>query len=182
MQNALMVLGKAPLASQFANTGFPNYPDDSDDCVFLLRACDQIGAAVHGTEWTGKERTTRLPELLPDALDPFFARARLLAEPDDDAKTPAQWYDPPSRAVLARANDLLSRRHPERSHRALGGLSLAMTPIVFTYAEWKQAQAEAKADYDTAMSAIGRWLDVQRLVKQHCESGDLSTYLRKIEG
>jgi hypothetical protein len=64
----------------------------------------------------------------------------------------------------------------------MGGLIGAMAPIAFTYAEWKEAQAEAQADYDAAMSAMVRWLDLQRLIKKHCENGDLTTHLRKVEG
>lgn len=182
MQNALMSLAKPALAEQYRTGKLPSYPDDSNEWVFLLRACEKIGAAFYGSEWTGKERTTVIPELLPDALDPAFGRAMLLADPDENAKLPAQWYDQPSRAVLVRANDLLARRHPERSRFAYSGLIGAMVPIVFTYAEWREAQAEARTDYDAAMSARIRWLEVQQIVKKHCESGELRTYLRKVEG
>lgn len=182
MQNALMSLVKPPLGNLTGNPGLPSYPEDSAECVFLLRACEQIGAAFFGADWTGHERSIVIPELLPDALDPGLLRAMLLSDPEENANLPAQWYTPPSRAVLVHANDLLARRRPERSRFAVRGLIGGMAPIVFTYAEWKEAQAEARADYDAAMSARIRWLDIVQIVKKHCESGELVTHLRKVEG
>ena len=58
-------------------------------------------------------KLTQLPELLPDALDPMHYNALCNPEVANNSDEPVQWFDPPSRAVLERADALLFRHRPD---------------------------------------------------------------------
>jgi hypothetical protein len=176
------LLAAAPAPVNHLRNAMRPLPDDCDECVFLLRAFDRIGAAKYGDQWTGKERSTSIPELLPDAIDPRLLKG-VLPEVEDIHKLPAQWLEPPSRNVLDRADRLLFKRQPDRRTRwRLGGLALLSVPITFTYAEWQEAQAEALEERSEAISAFLRWEDVAKTIKDACLRGILRTRLRKFEG
>jgi hypothetical protein len=61
----------------------PYHPEDSTECEFMARAVHKLGRAKYGTDWTGNESHTQLPELFPDALNPRYYYA--LLNPDAGA-------------------------------------------------------------------------------------------------
>lgn len=161
------------------------HPDDSTECVFMARAVHELGRAKYGPLWTGNEPHTQLPDLLPDALDPMHYNALWNPEAANNSDEPVQWFDPPSRAVLERAYDLLSVHRPDlekpsRFAGMFGGLSLR--PLRFTIREWKIAQGLAKKERDECLAALGRWFDLQKDIVSFCESGLLVSLLRPLVG
>ena len=111
--NALLAATLVP-ASNPATTSWPIWqPHDSSECVFMGRAVHQLARAKFGSEWTGDEHATRLHEPLPDCLDPEHYNALLHPESRTESAESAQWIDPPSRAVLERAYDLLITHRPD---------------------------------------------------------------------
>ena len=175
--NALLGLGLDPAAH---STCPGRYPENSTECVFMERAVNELALAKYGSDWTGDEPATRLPELLPDAFDPM--RYNLLSGIDaaNNSDEPAQWFDPPVRAVLERADDLLfqHRRDLVRPPRFMGLLSVSgLRPIRFTIRDWRIAQ-----ERDECMHALIRWFDLQKDIVSFCEGGLLVSRLRPVDG
>lgn len=181
MSNVL--LGSLPLESQ--NTSWPaRHPDDSSEAVFMGRAIRELARAKFGDTWTGEEPNTQLPELLPDVLAPSLFNA--LAGPDaaNNSDEPAQWFDPPSRSVLERADRLLAVHRPDlgRPGRLIGMFGGLGRAIHFTIREWKLAQEFARREREECLEALIRWLNLQKEVVALCESGVLESMLRPVEG
>lgn len=176
------LLAAAPTPVNHLRNARPIPPEDCDECVFLPRAFDRIGAAKYGAAWSGNERNISIPEPLPDAIDPSLMQARL-PNVENIEKLPAQWFEHPTRTVLDRADRLLNSKYPERPFRGrLSVLTSLMTPVTFTYAEWKEAQAEALAEREHAISAFGRREEVIATIKRSCLRGKMKTRLRRFEG
>jgi len=162
--------------------GWRSLPEDCDECMFLLRATDKFGVAMFGDQWTCEERSIVLPPELPDALDPRLSGG-LLGFSEDWGAKPAQWFDPPTRDMLVRANELLLVHHPELMRRAqLNGLARFYMPIRFTFDEWRLAQAAAQRERAEAVAGLRRWHLVQLAIKASCMRGELETRLRPCEG
>ena len=161
------------------------HPGDSTECVFMERAIDELARAKYGSNWTGKEPLTRLPESLPDAFDPMHHNALWNPKATNESDEPVQWFDPPPRAVLERAYDLLSLHRPdlEKPSRFAGFFGgLTSRPLRFSIKEWKIAQGLAKKERDNCLEALGSWFDLQEETVSLCERGVLESVLRSVEG
>lgn len=148
------------------------------------RAVHQLARAKFGSEWTGDEHATRLPEPLPDCLDPEHYNALLHPESRTESAESAQWIDPPSRAVLERAYDLLITHRPDlqKPPRMFGLLGFPPRALRFTVREWKIAQNIASTERSICRAAQLRWLNLQALFVSLCESGIIETKLRPVDG
>lgn len=161
------------------------YPSDSTECIFMKRAIEVLAHAKYGPAWTGEEPITQLPELLPQALHPMYFNGLLGPAAAAESEEPVQWFDPPSRAVLERADDLLSLHRPDLNRPSrFGGIlgGLGPRPLRFTVREWKIAEDLAKKERDDCLDALGRWFDLQKDIVAFSESGLLVSRLRPVEG
>lgn len=176
--NALLAPSIAPAAGK----SWPmQFPGSSTECEFMERAVQELARAKYGSVWRGDEPHTKLPELLPDALHPRLYNALCDPEVADNSSEPVQWFDPPRRDVLERADDLLFRNRSDLARpSSFGGMfgGLGPRPLRFTIREWKIAQVLAKKERDECLEALGRWFDLQENIVSLCESGVLESVLR----
>jgi hypothetical protein len=174
-RNALVALGQS--------VGHWQTPDDSAECRFLGRAYHDIAKQMF-PEWTGKELALNLPDLLPDAIE--YHPTLLSNGAEDDKNVPAEWYEPPRRATLEYAYDLLHAYQPELRPKPrlamgmFGGFSLA--PPKFTLQEWEIAQEINKAHHEIVRQGMLRRRRVDKAICELCEAGILRTRLRRPEG
>ncbi len=157
-------------------------PDDCPECVFLPRAVERFGKAMLAGTWTGQERLTFIPDTLPRAIDPILTHS-LLTEPLDPRSAPAQWFDPPPRSILERADLLLAKYHPELNRRPmLGRLAMLVRPLTFTDYEWQLAVAASEREREAAVESNRRLYVVRQAVKDLCLNGRLVAKLRPVPG
>lgn len=151
----------------------------------MKRAIEVLAHAKYGSAWTGEEPITQLPELLPQALHPMYCNGLLGPAAAAESEEPVQWFDPPTRAILERADDLLFFHHPDLNRPSrFGGIldGLGPRPLRFTVREWKIAEDLAKKERDNCLDALARWFDLQKDIVALCESGLLVSRLRPVEG
>lgn len=167
------------LEDLFRPTEPDHTPDDSAECVFLGRAYHQLARAID-PEWTGRELTATLPELLPDAIQPY--RTLLDGGAADENNIQAEWYEPPRRATLEYAYYLLHTARPDlrpkpRAPRFFG--SYSDPPPRFTLFEWKEAQEINRFHRELVQQSLDRKRRVDKTICELCEAGVLRTRLRQ---
>jgi hypothetical protein len=170
------------LASIFDTRTRLHTPDDSVEWAFLGRAYHQIAQALF-PDWEASNLNLKLPELLPDAIerrDGFFAG--LIG---DDQSSEAEWYEPPSRATLEYALNLLYDHRPDVRQRPLNALMsgiFRLAPPRFTMREWAIAQEITLTHYEEVRQALHTKREVDKAIARLCEAGTLRTCLRPPEG
>jgi hypothetical protein len=160
-------------------------PDDSTEGVFLGRAYHRLGRAKFGDAWTGFEPRTVLPELLPDAIEPY-AGLRIIpfCDVEEKPKDPqAEWYDPPSRRQRTYALDLLYKYRPDIRSSPQGfiiGHSNAAPG--FTLTQWKVAQGLNRKQYHQSEQSIQRNQQLTKAIAELLEGNILVSMLRPLGG
>jgi hypothetical protein len=145
-----------------------SWPADPSGYVFLARAVQQIGAAMHGEDWTGQEVVTVL-------IDPLPARDQ--AGTRDEVRA----FD-----LLRRHNaDFLARHEQTRiawetRENKSGDDRLPDTRM--TNEDWNAARAAARSENDARRHAMTRLDAVQREIVKRCEAKQLEVAVRSIIG
>jgi hypothetical protein len=148
------------------------WPLDPDGYVFLARAVEEIGRAMFGQDWTGKEVTTEHVRSLPDQAqgtvgDASYAHDVLMKLPKYSKQLPsAKTVLPPS------LNSVLSRP---------AGLALFQVDS-FTTEQWSAAQAAVRRQQKERAPALQRLSQVQLNIVKRCESGELISAIRSRAG
>lgn len=171
------------LASILDNRRAPLHtPDDSAEWAFLGRAYHQIAEALF-PDWKASNLGIKLPELLPVAMERrngFFGGLG-----SDDQSTEAEWYEPPSRATLEYALNLLYDHRPDIRQRPLNGLmsiGYRLAPPRFTMREWAIVREINLTHYEEVTEALSKKRAVDQAIARMCEAGTLRTCLRSPEG
>jgi hypothetical protein len=132
------------------------WPRDPLGYIFLARAIEEIGRAMFGEDWTGKEVTTDFVRSLPDyfkasIFDASYARDILMKLPEYATQFPPlpEWGDPPS---------------------------------YFTFKEWLAAQAAVRRQQEEQAPTFKRLSAVKLEIVARCESGELISAIRPVVG
>jgi len=147
------------------------WPHDPHGYVFLARAIEEIGQAMFGQDWTGKEVTTEHVRGLPHQWqatpgDASYARGVLRKLPEFAKQLPKTRTLPPSLNSLA-----------DRTRWVV-----IVRPHDFTGAQWSAAQAHLRHQQEERAPALQRVSAVQRKIVELCESGKLISAIRPRAG
>jgi hypothetical protein len=147
------------------------WPRDPHGYIFLARAVEEIGRAIFGADWTGKEVTTELVRSLPDqheasGSDALYAHEVLMKLPQHAKQLPKPESLPPSLNNLAR-----------QTRRAV-----IFRPESFTREQWSAAQAAIRCQQEERAPAWRRLSTVQLKIVTLCESGELKSAVRRTAG
>jgi hypothetical protein len=147
------------------------WPRDPRGYVFLARAVDEIGRAMFGQDWTGKEVTTELVRSLPD---------QYMASPADASN---------ARDVLLKLPQYAKQLpNPEALPSSLSNLALParrtgiIRPDSFTSKQWSAAQAAIRRQQEELAPAWRRLGAVQLKIVSLCESRELTSAIRHKAG
>jgi hypothetical protein len=148
------------------------WPLDPDGYVFLARAVEEIGRAMFGQHWTGKEITTEHVRSLPDQAqgtvsDASYAHDVLMKLPKYSKQLPS-----PKTVLPPSLNSVLSQP---------AGLALFQVDS-FTTEQWSAAQAAVRRQQKERAPALQRLSQVQLNIVKRCESGELISAIRSRAG
>ncbi|WP_333631541.1 hypothetical protein [Agrobacterium cavarae] len=149
-----------------------SWPDDAYGFVFLARAMDLIGKALHPHEWTGKEPTTRPPIRQPNSI--LFDTAAKLARAKEDFerdiaalvasvdRSKLQWV------IETTANAGRGRRSKQRQALSKDAMQFGISLLA--------------EENRTRLEAAKRWARVVDLAKEALREGSLEYATLPVRG
>jgi hypothetical protein len=156
-----------------------NWPHDPLGYVFLARAVANIGRAVFGDEWTGRESSTEgvrgLPPLRRSSTSDRLHAHEILAQRDPEY---LRW-----RAAEAHShNATTSMAEVSLSSSTTKQLPPYYTAEGWTSEWWSAARTRMQREEDAQRPIFERLARVQREIVIRCESGELSSAIRPRPG